>query len=321
MAVLTNDALGNFVVVTPLLQMLRDKHEPAVLDYFGGTRIKELTEASDLVDTAFYLHGLHPRQLAVSLPSAYDLVINVERSAWAKCAAAILAGESGYVCGPSLDAEGRGDLPFADDARGQLWSDPRWVAEDIAARYPFLGSGFIGEIFCRLAYLDGPIPGYRLPRHVPPGPVPDVLVSTVASLPEKLWPIDRWRRLVRALRERGLTIGLLGAKPGQQEKYWRGGELETGVIEAGADDLRGRFTLPEVVAAISQASFVVTIDNGILHFACATDTPTVGLFRNGIHRLWAAPAGNLRLLEPGVGRQVSDIPYDAVWSAVESVLP
>ena len=166
-AVLTNDALGNFVVVTPLLQMLRDKHEPAALDYFGGTRIKELAEASDLVDTAFCLHGVHPRQLALSLPSAYELVINVERSAWAKCAAAILAGESGYVCGPSLDAEGRSDLTFADDARGQLWNDPQWIAEDIAVRYPFLTSGFIGEIFCRLAYLDGPIPAYRLPQHVP----------------------------------------------------------------------------------------------------------------------------------------------------------
>jgi heptosyltransferase-3 len=232
----------------------------------------------------------------------------------------MLAGVSGYVCGPSLDAEGRGDLPFADDDLGRLWSDREWIAEDIMARYPFLSSGFIGEIFCRLAYLDGPIPAYRLPLHVPSGPVPDVLISTAASLPEKLWPSDRWRTLVRALRERGLTIGLLGAQPRQQEKYWQGAELETGVIEAGAADLRGHFTLPEVVGAISRARFVVTIDNGIVHFACATDTPTVGLFRNGIHRLWAAPAKNLRMIEPGAGRQVSDVSYDMVWSVVEEAM-
>jgi heptosyltransferase-3 len=319
-AVLTNDALGNFVVATPLLQMLREKHAPSALDYYGGTRIIELAEASDLIDTAFPLHGSAPRALALSLPTAYDLVVNVERSAWAKCAAAMLVGNSGYVCGPCLDAEGRDDLPFADDARGRLWNDPKWIAEDITVRYPFLASGFIGEIFCRLAYLDGSIPAYRLPQRAPSGAVPDVLISTAASLPEKLWPIDRWRRLVRTLRERGLTIGLLGAKPQQQEKYWEGAELEAGVIEAGAADLRGRFTLPEVVGAISRARIVVTIDNGIVHFACATDTPTVGLFRNGIHRLWAAPAGNLRLIEPGQERQVCDVPYGTVWGAVEEVL-
>ncbi len=319
-AVLTNDALGNFVVATPLLQMLREKFVPSALDYYGGSRIFELAGASDLVDTAFPLHGSAPRALALSLPEAYDLVVNVERSAWAKCAAAMLAGESNFVCGPCLDAEGRGDLPFADDARGRLWNDEEWVAEDITVRYPFLTSGFIGEIFCRLAYLDGPIPAYRLPQRVPSRPVPDVLISTAASLPEKLWPIDRWQKLVRALREHGLTVGLLGAKPKQQERYWEGAELETAVIEAGAADLRGHFSLPEVVGAISRARFVVTIDNGIVHFACATDTPTVGLFRNGIHRLWAPPAANLRLLEPGMKRQVSDIPYGSVWSAVQDLL-
>ncbi len=319
-AVLTNDALGNFVVATPLLRMLRGKFVPSALDYYGGTRIIELAEASDLIDGVFPLHGSAPRALALSLPDAYELVVNVEQSAWAKCAAAMLAGESGYVCGPCLDAEGRGDLPFADDARGRLWNDRDWMSEDITARYPFLASGFIGEIFCRLAYLDGPIPTYRLPRHVPSRSVPDVLVSTAASLPEKLWPIDRWRKLVRALQRRGLTVGLLGARPQQQERYWEGAGLETAVIEAGAADLRGHFTLPEVVGAISRARFVVSIDNGIVHFACATDTPTVGLFRNGIHRLWSPPAANLRLLEPGVDRQVCDIPYATVWSAVQELL-
>jgi ADP-heptose:LPS heptosyltransferase len=319
-AVLTNDALGNFVVVTPLLQMLRVKHEPTTLDYYGGTRISELAEASELIDAVFSLHGPHPRGFALSLRAPYDLVVNVERSAWAKAAAAILAGESGLVCGPSLDSEGRGDLPFADDARGQLWNDQEWIAEDITARYPFLSSGFIGEILCRLAYLEGPIPAYRLPQQPPSAPVPDVLISTAASLPEKLWPVDGWRKLVQALRERGLTVGLLGARPRQQKKYWQGAEVETAVIAAGAADLRGRFALPEVVGAIARARLVVTIDNGIVHFACATQTPTVGLFRNGIHRLWAAPADNLKLIEPGSGRRVPDIPYGSVWSAVETLL-
>jgi heptosyltransferase-3 len=318
-ALLTNDALGNFVVATPLMQMLREKFAPSALDYYGGTRVIELAEASDLVDTAFALHGSAPRAFVAALPDPYDLVVNVEQSAWAKCVAAILAGESGFICGPCLDGEGRSDLAFADDARGLLWKDPAWIAEDLSARYPFLVSGFIGEIFCRLAYLDGPIPAYRLPHDSPSRVVPDVLISTAASLPEKLWPVDRWRALVQALGERGLTVGLLGAKPELQTKYWQGADLEIGVVAVGAADLRGRFTLPEVVGAIARARLVVTIDNGIVHLACATATPTVGLFRNGIHRLWAPPARNLLSIEPGPGRHVRDITYKAVWDAVEEL--
>jgi ADP-heptose:LPS heptosyltransferase len=318
-AVLTNDALGNLVVATPLMQMLREKVGPSALDHFGGTRVQELAEASELIDVAFPLHGSSPRRLAVSLPEAYDLVVNVERSAWAKCAAAVLAGESGFVCGPCLDGEGRGDLPFADDPRGRLWNDEEWIAEDLTTRYRFLDSGFIGEIFCRLAYLDGPIPPYRLPHRAPSRPVPEVLISTAASLPEKLWSGEHWFALVQALRENHLSVGLLGAKPELQSRYWEGGGFEAGVIEAGAEDLRGTLTLPEVMGAIDGARLVVTIDNGIVHFACASNTPTVGLFRNGIHRLWAPPTPNLLALEPGQGRQVRDIPYSTVWSAVEEL--
>lgn len=318
-AVLTNDALGNLVVVTPLIQMLREKFDPAALDHYGGTRVLELAEASDLIDTAVPLHGSAPRSLAAALPAAYDLVINVERSAWAKCATAILAGDAGSVCGPCLDAEGRRDLPFADDARGRLWCDEEWVAKDLSARYPFLNSGFIGEIFCRLAYLGGPIPGYRVPQSAPSRPVPDVLISTAASLPEKLWPVDGWIALVRALRQKGLTVGLLGAKPELQSRYWEGASSEAGLVEAGAEDLRGRLALPEVVGAIAHSRLVVTIDNGIVHLACATSTPTVGLYRHGIHRLWAPPAPNLLSIEPGENRQVREIPYSTVWRAVEQL--
>ncbi len=320
MAVVTNDALGNFVMATPLMQMLRAKYAPAALDYFGGTRVEELAEASDLVDEAYSLHGSSPRAFAQSLPEPYDLVVNLERTAWSKCSAAMLAGKAGYVCGPCLDAEGRFDLAFADDERGKLWADPEWLAEDITRRYPFLRSGFIGEMFCRLAYLDGPVPGYRLPQATPDSAIPDVLISLIASQPEKLWSVEHWVRLVQDIREREVTVGLVGAKPKQQSKYWTGADSEGAVVVAGAEDLRGRLTLPQVVGAIGRARLVVAIDNGIVHLACATDTPVLGLFRHGIHRLWAPPVPNLRVIEPGVGGQVAHISYTSVWDALQDLL-
>ena len=58
--------------------------------------------------------------------------------------------------------------------------------------------------------------------------------------------------------------------------------------------MRGRITLPQVAGAIAKAKAVVSLDNGILHLACSTATPTVGLYRNGIHRLWAPPRCRLK---------------------------
>jgi ADP-heptose:LPS heptosyltransferase len=321
-AVVTNDALGNFVAATPLLQMLRAAHAPTALDYYGGTRVTELARASDLIDGGGPAHGISPREFVDALPVPYDLVVNLESSPWARCATALLAGESGYVCGPCIDDEGRADLPFQSDDRGDLWRDSDWLRGGLTHTYPFLDSGFIAEIICRLAYLEGPVPGYKLPREAVnvTFKTPDVLLSITASLAEKLWPIDRWVTLVQDLSARGVTAGLLGAKPIDQGRYWEGADAETKLIEAGAQDLRGLFSLPQVVSVIDTAKLVVSLDNGIVHLACSTTTPVIGLFRHGIHRLWAPPVPNLNVVEPGPGNPVSVIDGQTVAAHVATVL-
>lgn len=316
-AVITNDALGNFVVATPLLQMLRSELKPLIIDYFGGNRIAELAKGSDLIDYFWPLHGQSPRSLADERFEPYDLVVNVEWTTWAKCAAAILAGENGYVCGPCLDEEGRADLPFADDERGDLWRDQEWVSAEVTSRYPFLGSGFIGEVFCRLAYLGGEVPAYRVQQHNPGGTVPDVLLATSASLQDKLWPVENWTAIVSHMIGAGATVGLLGASPKSQKKYWLGADEEQAVVSAGAADLRGAFTLPEVVGALARCKLALTLDNGILHLACAAGTPTIGLYRHGIRRLWAPPHSGLRVVEAPAGDTVASIPLVDVQADVE----
>lgn len=312
LALVTNDNLGNFVIATPLMQMLRARHG-GTLDYYGGTRVTELAESSDLVDFAHPLHGSSPREAAeVMTGKSYDLVVNVEWTAWARAATSILAGPDTFVCGPCIGQDGRGDLPFPHDETGRLWADQEWIAEDITSRYDCLETGYIGEIFCRLAYLQGTVPFYKLPKSDPGADVPDVWISASASLPDKLWPLEKWLALLEVLRGKGLTVGLLGAKPGPQSKYWRGGSDEDQLVEAGVLDFRGAFTLPQVVGAIARAKQVVTLDNGILHLTCATDTPVVGLFREGFHRLWAPPRPNVRVVHPGPGAHVAEILVEEV---------
>lgn len=319
-AVVANDALGNFVVTTPLLQMLRAAHRPSSLDYFGGKRTEELQEASDLIDRSFVLLGMPLAEALQTAASAgpYDLVVNVENSPFAMVVAALLAGANGSVVGPCAASGGRGTLPFAGDERGALQGDPDWMRPDLQDVYPFLESPWIGEVFCRLAYLDGPIPAYALPSADPGRPIPKVLIATAASSRDKLWP--GWEEMVELLRLRRVSVGLLGAPPASQKTYWLGDDDEVRLVRSGlVTDLRGAFSLPEVVGALALAKRVVTLDNGIMHLAAATKTPTVALFRGGIAGLWAPPAANIHPVLPAEGQLVSAITVTEVVGALDAL--
>ena len=150
--------------------------------------------------------------------------------------------------------------------------------------------------------------------------VPDVLIATTASLDDKLWPQEKWCDTLGAVIAAGHSVGLLGAPPKDQGKYWKGADEESRLIEIGIEDLRGQFTLPEVVGALDAARAILTIDNGILHMACATDTPVVGLYRNGIHRLWAPPKSNLQVVEPGEGGAVAEVDSGSIQEKILKIL-
>ncbi len=319
-ALITGDALGNYVAVTPLAQMLRERFPAGVFHYFGGRRTEELWSLENAFDAGFDLFGSPPREMARAAlaEGTYDLVINLERSEWAASFAALLCADDTYAVGPLLDEEGRGFLPFSDDPRGKLWSDPEWTSAQLTELYPFLGSGFIGEIFCRLCFLEGPLPSYRVASCDPREPVPQVLISTAASLASKLWPVDKWSCVLEELLQRGVSVGVIGAAPASQARYWLGFEAEEALIEEySLQDLRGRFSLPKVAGALARAKQVVTIDNGVLHMAAAVGTPTIGLFRPGIRRLWTPPVRAITALAPDELRPVSDIQVSQVVAALE----
>lgn len=321
-AVITNDALGNFVVATPLLQLLRSQHKSASIDYYGGVRTWELQRASDLFEWSYPFRGSAPSELAAIAHEkrGYDLVVNLERDTPSKIFTGSICTEDTLICGPCGDMPGH-DVEFPDDEQGRLWMDPQWIAEDLAARYPILQSGFIGEIFCRASYLEGAIPPYKVPCEEPARAVPPVLISTAGSTPDKLWPAEKWLEMLKYFSEKQLEVGLLGAHPIQQQQYWKGNEAEDLLVGSGlVKDLRGKFTLPEVVGALRTATLVLSLDNGVLHLAAAAGKKTVGIFRYGIHRLWAPPVSSLTVVTPGPGFQVSELPVESVREAVERAL-
>ena len=324
--VFANDALGNFFAVQPLLQMLRAKYPAAKLELWAGERVAELAVRDAAISslqlqyrpsTATVVRELLSREVPV------DWVINVENSAWPMSLASVLGSkDDAWITGPSLGANGRGQFAFEQDARGYLWRDAEWTSETLTEKYPFLESGFISEIFCRLCRLEGPIPRAVIARDQPRRSVPDVLVATSASLPEKLWPVNKWLALVRQLAASGNSVGLLGAAPLVQNAFWKGGSAEEELLANSAlIDLRGWLTLPEVAGAIARAKLVVTLDNGIMHLAATTSTPTVALFRHGIHRLWCPPSESVRAVVAMPNQTVAEISLEAVWKAIAEASP
>lgn len=314
-AVVANDAIGNFAAATPLLQMFQANGLRTEL--WSGRRALELAGPSPLVDEFVDVLGVPLREafgrLAARAPA---LVFNMESTPWAKVQTGLAAEAGALACGPCCGPAGRGELPFPPDARGDLWRDREWASEGLPRRYPFLRRGHISELFCRLAYLEGDVPPYSFVREEPPPGVPVVLVALSASLPEKLWPVEKWVALCRRLREDLGPVGLVGAARAAQGAHWTGAEDEDRLVaEAGVEDWRGRMSLPQVVGALDLARLVVTLDNGIVHLASAGRARVVGLFRHGIHWLWCPCRPGLEAVVAESGGTVAEIPVSRVLSA------
>jgi ADP-heptose:LPS heptosyltransferase len=286
-ALLVNDALGNYCVATIVAQGLRAAGPDVDLHWFGGPRTAEL-EGANRHDAATVD--------AVSLGS-FDAVVNLERDGRWPTLAGLL--DARVRVGPLIVDGVR--VPFANDAGGALWSDPDWTRSDLHTRHTILASGFIGEILykaCGLPAHDGPWPGgiprYALPTRAPPMETPPVLISTGGSSADKIWPLENWLAVIDAL---DTPVGLLGADPRRQAADYHCGPIDDGIARhRHVVDLRGRLALPEVIGAVRNADLVVTVDNGILHFAAAFDRPTVGLFRTKVERLWAPPNPHLEVV-------------------------
>lgn len=296
------DQIGDFVVATPVMRGLRERFPRLTLDYLGGEGIRELEEASPLVDARYSLFGRPggleglPSFLAERRSAAgpYDLAVNLETDPVAARACSLT--EARYVVGPHLGSDEQMVLP---ERRGidRLWHDV-WNRPDLLKDYPELETQYIAEIFCRLARVETDYARPEVPISEPPGPVPPVLFATGARESTRLWPSAFWGEVAAWLRGAGLSAGLLGAAPRRQTSAFHAADADAAVLAAGVCDLRGQLALPEVAGALARARVFVTIDCGLLHLGAAARAPTIALFGASPRRLWAPPVLWVTILDP-----------------------
>lgn len=120
-------------------------------------------------------------------------------------------------------------------------------------------------------------------------PRPLVIVNRHAGpwTPNKEWPDEYWEGLVARLADRGTVIEVGGPAP-----------HPTAVPDGSYIDLRGRTSLPELIAAIAAADFHVAPITGTVHIAAAMGVPSVVIYGGYEHPDCSGYPGNINLYSP-----------------------
>ena len=153
----------------------------------------------------------------------------------------------------------------------------------------------------------------------------DILVGIHpgASVPEKRWPLDRFREVTRFVAQRPGRRALIFVDPSGYGAAL--GELD--------DLISAKVDLRRMMALLERCDMLVCNDSGPMHLAAGLGVPTVAVFGSGIARSFAplgdghelvsatedrAPGGSL----DGTPRQydVSEVPTSKVLEATERTL-
>ena len=157
-----------------------------------------------------------------------------------------------------------------------------------------------------------------------------IAVFPGASIPEKRWGANQFRRVAEMLSAFGVKIVVVGGKEDRRQ-----GEV---IADGGMGlNLVGLTSLPETAAIIQKSSLLLSGDSGVLHVAVGLGVPTVSLFGPGNVKKWAPQGDNHIVINKGLScspctvfgntppcpinaKCMSDITVDEVVNAVTMLL-
>lgn len=149
----------------------------------------------------------------------------------------------------------------------------------------------------------GPAQREAARRLVPDGP-PVLALGPGSTHPSKQWPPERFAELaVRLTAPDGPLPGARVAALGAPAEREAAAPLLAAVPPERRLDLMDRVPILEAAAVIERCALYVGNDNGQMHLAAATGTPTLGLFG-------PTPARHYRPWGPRAGFVQTDVPYE-----------
>ena len=201
-AVFSSSKVGNFVVITPLLRGLKEKYHGCTIDFFGSEVTKEFELHCHYINWRFSLYSDRLDFLEVlgtqiaqrrEISGGYDLAINCDAFSEVNLVMAS-AVRPKYIAGIALSRDFRDKVSYYDSENivNRILQENNWNSKEFLHKYrSFLNSNYIGEILCRIAYVQTDFHRLELPVVKPKFEIPDVLIHTTATRKAKLW-LNQW---------------------------------------------------------------------------------------------------------------------------------
>jgi heptosyltransferase-2 len=282
--------LGNFIMYTPALRLLRERYPGARIDLQVGnnTGCEEVLAGAGLFDNIYnlrYSAGARAwlKRAKEIRETGYDLTINEFHShSWALAllvAASRAPFRLGHVTSPGWSHRFSRysfifNIPVAmreDEHETERYLDlvaaigARKIGLSEARTFIHLAEG--DEEFARRFLSDGGPARAGLVVGVQPGTSP--------TMRWKQWPIERYRVVIeRLLSERRDSRVVLFGSPSERrmiDEIARG--MEPRVLVAA-----GRTTVKQAAALIKRCDMLVCNDSGLMHAAVAVGTPVVAIY-------------------------------------------
>ena len=270
--------IGDAVLLVPVLQSLREKYPAARITVLAENRNSAVFSLCPVVDKVLLYDC--PSELLQAVRGDYDVTIDSEQ--WHRLSAVVAR----MTRAPLL-------IGYATNERSRLFSHPiRYSHEDyetvsffnlteplgvltrcVADRFLVIPETSAGSVSKLLADL---------------GSDPFVTIFPGASIPERRWGADRFRRVAELLSAFGVKVVVVGGNEDHQPG-------ETIVAGGLGLNLAGRTSLAESAAVIDRSALLVSSDSGVLHIAVGLDKPTVSLFGPGRAKKWA-PRGERHIV-------------------------
>lgn len=266
--------IGDAVLLVPAILAFREKFPSARITILAEQRNSAVFRLCPAVDRVLLYD--RPLDLLNAVRGRYDVVIDSEQ--WHRLSAVVARLTSSPV-----------RTGFATNERSRLFTHQIGYSHDDYEAVSFFNlmeplgvqaGGAVGR------YLSIPeeaaVTAAKLVGDYES--VPFVTIFPGASIPERRWGTDSFRRVVEQLSFFGVQVVVVGGREDRQ--------VGEAIVAGGPGlNLAGMTSLQVTAAIIDRSALLVSGDSGVLHIAVGLGRPTVSLFGPGRAKKWAPQGG------------------------------
>jgi heptosyltransferase-2 len=288
--------LGNFIMYTPALKLLRERYPNARIDLQVGnnTGCEEVLAGADFFDNIYnlpYKAGVRAwfRRIQEIRATRYDITINEFHShSWVLALTVAASGARfriGHVTSPGWSERFSRysfvfNLPVAmreDQHETERYLD--LVSATCTGKLaqvevkPFMYLTDADREFARAFIASHNQTESHAPRQTKR--IFGIQPGTSPTMRWKQWPLERYRQLLeRLIVEQPASQIILFGAPNEEEMIR---ELAAG-LGTNISIAAGKTTIKQVAALIEKCDLLVCNDSGLMHVAVAVDTPVVAIY-------------------------------------------